>query len=392
MQTTETASAEKLNAVNKRLKKGEGWIGYRYSTRDGNKLQSRYLYFAFYVNNRQKFFNSKSNDPEAVYRQLLEARRLKARGATTPSESARLTYEHLKAAYSGDRPAHDNAGWKSKVGRIDKFFRKMKANAITTDTLRAYINHRRKQGVQGPTIRRELVILRAMFNLAVKSKKLSHDAVPWFPMPEDSLPAGQYIAPEEFERIKRFLPDGSKRVAAKGGPKSKTNLLPLFSFLYATGCRLGAAKSVMWADINPDCTVVSISADRTKTKQPLKLPLAGPILEPIAKELRKRFRDNKPVFDTTNHRREWAKAVAKAGLGTWDKKTLKRTGARIHDCRASAAINLIDSGVNEGLVLKIGGWKTRKMLDRYNVTSIARLAEAMQKGGKHVHDRIEAAR
>ena len=30
-------------------------------------------------------------------------------------------------------------------------------------------------------------------------------------------------------------------------------------------------------------------------------------------------------------------------------------GVRIHDCRASAAINLLASGVDEGLVLKIGG-------------------------------------
>jgi hypothetical protein len=35
-------------------------------------------------------------------------------------------------------------------------------------------------------------------------------------------------------------------------------------------------------------------------------------------------------------------------------------------------------GVNEGLVLKISGWKTRKMLDRYNVTNRKRLAAALR--------------
>ena len=269
----------------------------------------------------------------------------------------------------------------------------MKATSITTDVLRSYIAHRRKS-VAGPTVRRELNILRAMLNLALKSKKISHHAMPWFPMPDDSLPAGQYITPEQFQKIRGFLPDGSKRESTNGGPKSGTNLQPFFTFLYATGCRLGAAESIMWKNVNADCTVVEIPAGNTKNKQPLKLPLVGALVEPIAKELRKMFRDElrpvRPVFDSTNYRPEWAKASAKAGVGTWDGKKRTRTGVRIHDCRASAAINLLASAVDEGLVLKIGGWKTRAMLDRYNVADPTRLAAAMKKGGKLVVDMMAA--
>ncbi|PYT95239.1 MAG: hypothetical protein DMG38_27775 [Acidobacteria bacterium] len=78
------------------------------------------------------------------------------------------------------------------------------------------------------------------------------------------------------------------------------------------------------------------------------------------------------------------------GVGTWDGKKRTRTGVRIHDCRASAAINLLASAVDEGLVLKIGGWKTRAMLDRYNVADPTRLAAAMKKGGKLVVDMMAA--
>ena len=52
---------------------------------------------------------------------------------------------------------------------------------------------------------------------------------------------------------------------------------------------------------------------------------------------------------------------------------------------------MLASGVDEGLVLKIGGWKTRSMLDRYNVADITRLSAAMKKGGKFVTDRIAVA-
>jgi len=381
MSVEHKASTKQLEEVNSRLAKGEGWIGYR-------SIAPKYLYYAFYINGKQKFVNSKTNDVEDAYRQLLAARGVVERGITVlPSEVGRLRYEHLRAAYIGDEPSRENI----KLSQLDRFFAGTKAASITTDIIRKYIAHRRKTGIADATIRRELNPLRAMFNLAVKSKKLSSDQTPYFPMPKDSEPAGEYITPEQFEVIRTNLPDGSKRGAKDGGPKSTTDLQPFFTFLYATGCRLGATQEIMWDHVDKDCSTIRIPAINTKTKKPLQLPLEGELLEPIAKELRKRFHDNRPVFDSTNYRPEWAKACAKAGVGTWDPKTRKRTGVRIHDCRCSGAINLLDSGVNEGLVLKIGGWKTRAMLDRYNVTSRERLSKAMRQAGRYVVDRMKQA-
>jgi hypothetical protein len=66
----------KLQEVNTRLKRGEGWIGYRKSNAsNGELIPSKFLYFAFYQGPAQKFVNSKTNDPEEAYRQLLDAGR-----------------------------------------------------------------------------------------------------------------------------------------------------------------------------------------------------------------------------------------------------------------------------------------------------------------------------
>jgi hypothetical protein len=46
---------------------------------------------------------------------------------------------------------------------------------------------------------------------------------------------------------------------------------------------------------------------------------------------------------------------------------------QIHDLRCSAAINLVDSGVSEDMVMKIGDWKTKAMFSRYNVENKDRL-------------------
>jgi hypothetical protein len=82
----------------------------------------------------------------------------------------------------------------------------------------------------------------------------------------------------------------------------------------------------------------------------------------------------------------------KAGVGTFDKKTRTRTGVRIHDCRCSAAVNLIDAGVSEDIVMQIGGWQTKAMLARYNVMNTDRVRKAMEKVGAYVAAQMNGTR
>jgi hypothetical protein len=142
--------------------------------------------------------------------------------------------------------------------------------------------------------------------------------------------------------------------------------------------------------VSADCTEIKLPAAIMKARQPLTLVLDGPVLGPVAATLRKMFRiDGRPVFDSANYRPAWSKACAKVGLGTYDKKTRTRTGVRIHDCRCSAAVNLVDAGVNEDLVMKIGGWKTKAMFSRYNVLNTQRVRAAMIRGGQYVTERAK---
>jgi integrase len=290
-----------------------------------------------------------------------------SRGAIPTAITGKLTYEDVRDSYLAENPRQESY---YGLQFLDKFFKGMAATAITTDVIRKFRKHREeKDGVAGPTIRRNLVMLRAMFNQARREGKLRLADVPYFPMPEDSEAAGQYIEPSEFAKVLAALPK---------------NLQPFFSFMYATGCRLGAAQQITWDMVKKDCSEVELPAAIIKTKTPLTLVLAGKMLDPIAADLRRHLRKTGIVFDSTNYRPEWAKACAKAKQGTWDKKTRTRTGVRIHDCRCSAAVNLIDAGVDRDIVLAIGGWKTDAMLRRYNVTNTARMRKAMEQGGAYV--------
>jgi integrase len=405
------ATPAALVEINKRLEQGEGGISYRNSGTKAEPIWSKFLYYSFYRNGKQVFVNSKTNDVEEAYRQLLAAKDTSNRGvAVLPEESSRISYEQMRDRYlSHDEKAAKRNSYsnKNKISHLDAFFNGMKITRIDADMIEAYKKKRRANGIAGPTIRRELIILRSMFNELRKAKKVSADQVPHFEMPKDSKAAGRYIEPAEFAKIASFMPDGTRRGGENGGPKSDSNLVPFFSFIYSTGCRLGAAQKLTWGMVveHDGVLFIDIPGSLTKNGEDLSLPLAGAILEPLAddlrnrrRELRKEFRDidGELLFDSTNFRPEWAKAAAKAAkalgnekLGTWDTKTRTRTGVRIHDCRASAAINLLSSGVEEALVLRIGGWKTRAMLDRYvgaGAKSRSKLIDAMKKGGTYVND------
>jgi integrase len=172
-------------------------------------------------------------------------------------------------------------------------------------------------------------------------------------MPEDSDAAGQYIEPSQFPALLTHLPN---------------KLHPSFKFLYHTGCRIGAAQEITWPMVSRDASVIEIPAELMKARKPLTVVLAGKGLEPVAKELKKMFRAEWRPYVIANYRAEWQKACQEAGLGVRDKNR-RFKGVRIHDLRYSAAANLMDAGVSEDLVMKIGGWKTKAMFSHHNIAN-----------------------
>lgn len=65
-----------------------------------------------------------------------------------------------------------------------------------------------------------------------------------------------------------------------------------------------------------------------------------------------------------------------------------------HDLRRTAARNLRRAGVAEGVIMKIGGWRTRSVFERYAIVSQADIAEAIGRleirdGHSHGHSAKE---
>jgi integrase len=190
--------------------------------------------------------------------------------------------------------------------------------------------------------------------------------VPHFPMPQDSKPRQGFVNPDVFAKLQNALPK---------------NLRPIITFIYFTGCRLGAAKKITWEMVGRDCLAVELPGEITKSGEPLTLPLVGSGLNEVAKTLKKMHRADGPVFATTKLRVAWNKACHELGLGVYEKRLYK--GLTIHDLRRSAARNLIRAGVPRGVAMQITGHKTEAVFERYNITDSADVRDALVKVGTY---------
>jgi integrase len=81
------------------------------------------------------------------------------------------------------------------------------------------------------------------------------------------------------------------------------------------------------------------------------------------------------VFTRSNGKRvkdfrtTWENACEAAGV----------PGLLFHDLRRTAARNLRRAGVPETIIMKIGGWRTRSVFERYAIVSRTDIADAMRK-------------
>jgi integrase len=389
-------SSAELQAVNERLERGEGWIGYLFTKKDGVKVPSKFLYIQFYTGDEQKRINTKTNEPEEAYRMLLDNRRRVNEGERVlPSEAAKLKYEGLKRILMDYYREHYPASLRTRktedggieetfdgADNMDAFFGGMSITAITATKIQEYIKKYTKMGYKGPTVRRQLSRLKSAFERARDLDLITSAHIPSFRLPKDSRAREGFLDPADFNTLLEAMPEHLRLTTL---------------YLYYTGSRMGEVKKITWGMVSKDCTEIIIPARITKTDDGRTVPLVGPLAEiaEVLRETRKKFpKASEPVFNMRNFRRMWNRTCHKLGLGVYDEKGDNRryTGLHPHDFRRSASRNLIKAGVPRSTAMLITGHKTESIFERYNIKDTADAEAALMKVGQYSSKKVAGIR
>ena len=145
----------------------------------------------------------------------------------------------------------------------------------------------------------------------------------------------------------------------------------VLDFAYYSGWRKREMLELEWRDIDEAGGVVRLSPARSKTRQGRVLPISAPIHQVLTRRRAQRRPDARRVFHrdgvtVRGWRRAWPRACRLAGVA----------GRVLHDCRRTAARNLVRAGVPERVAMVLTGHKTRAVFDRYCIVNEADLRTA----------------
>src|SRR5262249_13817550 len=137
-----------------------------------------------------------------------------------------------------------------------------------------------------------------------------------------------------------------------------------------------------WDEVDLAGGIIRLSPQRSKTRVGRVLPISTPIRTVLKRRQRRRKRTDNLVF----HRdgvtvRKWRCALRDAC------RVAKVPHRLLHDCRRTAARNLVRAGVPERVAMLLTGHKTRAVFDRYNIVNEQELFTAGERLATYVANR-----
>ncbi len=160
---------------------------------DGTRIEVKTWWLAYYVRGQQMRESSRSTkytDAEALLRKRLAE--IETDSYVSPH---RITVANLLDNLLYDYENNNKSiEWARYVdGHLRPFFGHLKASAIDTARLQAYIASRRRNGISNGTINREFTLLRRAFNLAHEETPPRVKRVPRFPKLSEPPPPCRFL-------------------------------------------------------------------------------------------------------------------------------------------------------------------------------------------------------
>jgi integrase len=174
------------------------------------------------------------------------------------------------------------------------------------------------------------------------------------------------------QRRPTYLEDGQYRKLIEFCPELWFRSLVEVGRTY--GWRVSELLSMRVSQIDLFSRTIRLEPGTTKNDDGREVTMTDAVYTLLAECVRRKSPDQhvftrpsgNPVRD---FRDTWAKACHHAGI----------PGLLFHDLRRTAARNLRRAGIAEGVIMKIGGWRTRSVFERYAIVDQNDIAAAMKR-------------
>jgi integrase len=202
-----------------------------------------------------------------------------------------------------------------------------------------------------------------MFQLTIRRGQL--ERMPRFPKRlEENPPGDGFFEHGEYVKVRAHLPQSYQDV---------------LDFAYYSGWRRNEILGLTWDEVDLKGGVVRLTPRRSKTRTGRVLPISSPLQTVLKRRRRQRQSGDPRVFRRDGVPvREWRTALRDAC------RKAKVPHRLLHDCRRTAARNLIRAGVPERIAMLLTGHKTRAVFDRYNIVNEQELLTARERLAAYV--------
>lgn len=259
----------------------------------------------------------------------------------------------VRRTHSSNSPLE--ARWKL---HLKPFFGDLKAIDVSSDLVARYVDKRQEQKAKNATINRELAALKRMFHLGHRTTPPKVNRIPAFPrLAENNIRKG-FLEDGQYEKLFASCSENWFRAIVEVGR--------------TYGWRISELLSMRVSQIDLLSRTIRLEPGTTKNRDGREVTMTRRVHE-LLKLCVFGKTDDSFVFTRSNgkpvrdFRGTWAKACEEA----------KVPGLLFHDLRRTAARNLRRAGVAEGVITKIGGWRTRSVFERYAIVSQADIVEAL---------------
>jgi integrase len=219
------------------------------------------------------------------------------------------------------------------------------------------------------TVEREVALLKAMLNWAVKNRKLRYNPIHGIEKEDEDNKRDRILTIDEFKKVYDAADDTLKMVIL---------------LAFTTGLRKSSVANLKWSQIDLSREYGRINLEPADVKRHSGVPVI--VLTKRTTAALRQFPTRFPggyVFANPRTKRPWTnldkqfkKICAKAKVPYGMKR---KDGVIFHDLRRSFITNSRRSGVDERTIMSMSGHKTREAHDRYHSLDDTDQREAAEK-------------